>query len=84
VRIATRVIRLEPDEVHHPGDLGAPLGGRADAVDAQPFADAVADGRARVERCVRVLEDDLHPPAIGSERAAGQARDVVAVEDDLP
>ena len=51
-------------------------------MDAQPLADAVADRRARVERRVRVLEDDLHPPPVGLQRGALERGDVRAVEDD--
>ena len=54
------------------GDLPAPLGGRADAVDAQPLADAVAHELARVERGEGVLEDDLHAPPIGLQGLALQ------------
>jgi hypothetical protein len=82
VRIAPRVVGLQPDHVHHPRDLGASLGRRSDAVDAQPLADAVADRRARVEAGVRVLEDDLHPPAIRLERRALQRHEVDPIEPD--
>ena len=63
-------------------DLGSPLGGRAQAVDAQPLADAVADRRARVEAGVRVLEDDLHPPPVRLEGRALDRGQVRAVEGD--
>ena len=76
VRVAPRVVRLEADQVHHPRDLAAALAGVAEAVDAQPLADAVADRRARVERRVRVLEDDLHPPPVGLEVGALEPGDV--------
>src|SRR5439155_18190640 len=52
------------------------------AVDAQALADAVGDGRSRVERAERILEDDLHPAPEGLERPARDPSDVLAVEDD--
>src|SRR4029079_16934805 len=76
------VIRREPDQVHDPLDAPAPLGCRTDAMDPEPLADAVADPRPRVEGRVGILEDDLHPPSIGLERGALQARDVRSVEPD--
>ena len=39
-------------------------------------------GVARVERRVRVLEDDLHPAPVGPEGGAREAGDVPAVEQD--
>ena len=72
----------EPDHVHHPADPLAALRTVADAVDAQALGDAVADRGAWVERRVRVLEDDLHPPPVGLERRPADARDVAAVEAD--
>ena len=82
VRVATRVVRLQPDHVHHPRDLRPPFARRADAVDAQTLADAVADRRARVEAGVRVLEDDLHPAPVRLQLRALERRDVPAVEVD--
>ena len=82
VRVPTRVVRLQPDHVHHPRDLRPPFVRRSDAVDAQPFADAVADRRTRVQAGVRVLEDDLYPAAVRLQLRALQRRDVPAVEVD--
>ena len=57
-------------------------GVRAEAVDAQALADAVADRGPRVEAGVRVLEDDLHPPAVRLEGGALERRELDAVELD--
>ena len=77
------MVRLEPHDIHHLAHALAPFGAVADPVDAQALADAVADGRARIERCIRILEDDLHPPAVVAQRRAAQLRDVVPIEHDL-
>src|SRR5262249_22829149 len=53
-------------------------------VDHERLAHDVADGHARVERCIRVLEDDLHLAANLAHLAPLQVGDVTAVEDDLP
>ena len=82
VRIAARVVRREPDEVHHPADLLPSFVRAAEAMDPQALADAVADRRPRVEARVRVLEDDLDPPAVGLEGRALERRDLDAVETD--
>ena len=82
VRIAPRVVRLEAHEVHHPGYLAAAFAPVAEAVDAQPFADAVGDRCPWIEARVRVLEDHLHPAPIGLEVGALEAGDVLAVEAD--
>jgi hypothetical protein len=78
------VVRLQADHVHHPGDLGAPLARAAEAVDAQPLADTVADRRARVQARVRVLEDDLDAPPVGLQRATAQRGHILPVEPDGP
>ncbi len=82
VRVATGVVGHEADEVHHPAHLRGALRRGADAVDPQALADAVADRRSRIERRVRVLEDDLHPPPERLEGAALDLRDVGPVERD--
>ena len=61
-----------------------PFGVAAEPVDAQALADAVADRRPRVEAGVGVLEDDLHPPAVGLEVGALERRELGAVELDRP
>jgi hypothetical protein len=50
----------------------------------QPLADDVADRHARVERAVRVLEDDLHAAAHLLQGVSVQGQDVLAVHRDGP
>ena len=82
VRVAPRVVGHQPDQVHHPADLRRALRRRPHGMDPQPLADALPDRRPRVERGVRVLEDDLHPPPVRLEFAALDRRDVGSVELD--
>src|SRR6266496_1268350 len=65
--------------------LDARLAGRAvgdDAVDGQGLGDHLAHRHARVERAVRVLEDDLHLPAYRAELGGRRGRQVLALEKD--
>ena len=80
--MAPGVVGLQPDHVHHLLDLIPALRVAAEAVDAQPLADAVADRGPRVQAGVRVLEDDLHPAPIGPELGALDPRDIRPIELD--
>lgn len=51
-----------------------------DAVDKQGLAHDVDDAHARVEAARRVLKDDLHASAEGSERRAGSGEDIDTVK----
>ena len=53
------------------------------AVVARAFDHGLGHGAPRVERAVRVLEDDLHAAAQRAQRAGGQPGDVVTAELDL-
>jgi len=55
---------------------------RTDAVDVQRFADEVFDPVSRVERGIRVLEDDLDVPRQCATFTCGQSGDVFAFEQD--
>ena len=59
VGVAASVIVLQPHLTQHVEHGLKALFGCADVVDVQPFADGFADGHARIERGIRVLEDDL-------------------------
>ncbi len=86
VRIAVDVLRVQTDDVEQVLDLlpAAPLG-RHLGVDLVGLPDDVADRHPRVQRGVRVLEHHLDVAAYGSQRAAGQLRDVLApVADHAP
>ena len=73
VRVAVDEARVEADDVEELAHAGAAVAARADAVHDERLRDDVADGHARVERRVRVLEDDLHlaphlPHVLAAER----------------
>ena len=62
--------------------LAVDQGGRH-AVDHERLGHEVEDRLLRVQRLVRVLEDQLDAPPVGAQRAhAPQRRDVLAVEED--
>ena len=53
----------------------------ANVVDLEWLGDDVADRHPRVERCIGILEDNLHPPTHGPHSSTTQLRDVLAVEE---
>src|SRR5205807_2043413 len=84
MRIAPHVVGIEPDGFEQFDDPVLELAPAfREVMDDQRFADDRADGHARVERSVGILEDDLHVAAQRAQRAAGQGGDVLAVEPDL-
>ena len=75
---------LRPDQVQQLLDpLAAAALGRDVAVDLEGFADDVADRHPRVQRRVRVLEDDLDVAAQPPHRGALLGVHVHPVEDEL-
>ena len=83
VRETICMLGREPDDAQQLVHAGPPLLAAGAAMDHERFAHDVPDGHTRVERCVRVLKDDLHLAANRTHLAAFQRRDVTAVEDDL-
>ena len=76
------MIRLqsdEPQQLLHPnvGILAV-----RDVVDLERFADDRADRHARVQRCIRVLKDDLHLLAERAQIVVGQSDELPALERD--
>ena len=61
---------------------GSAVAARADAVHRERLGDDVADGHARVERRVRVLEDDLHLAPHLPHLLAAERRQLPPVEPD--
>ena len=83
VRQPVVVLGVEPDLLHQllHAALALLLVGQR-AVDDERLGDDRADGLARVQRRVRVLEDHLHVPAQRLELRAREGRDVPALEGD--
>ena len=67
VRIARHVVRVQPHPAQPLADLLADVRSGQAAVQLQPLADDLADGHARVQGRVRVLEDHLHPARVALE-----------------
>src|SRR5699024_5257180 len=61
---AVEMIRVEPDQLDQFADPGVPLrSGQESSVDLEWLPQQLAHGPTRVERGVRILQDDLHPAA---------------------
>ena len=84
VGVATRHRGVEPDFLEQGADPRRDLLARHDAMDLQALGDRRADGEARIERAVRILEDDLHPPPHRAERLPVEAEQVLAFEAHRP
>ena len=83
VRVAVDVLGVEPDDVEQL--LGTRLCCSRpcpDAVDHERLGDDLADGHARVQARIRVLEDDLDVAAERLELRPLRAQHVAAVERD--
>jgi hypothetical protein len=89
--LATReLVRITVEEELGRGELDPrervayerrPLRLRApELVDEERLLDGGAHGEPRIERLVRILVDDLHPPAERPERAGAECGDVAALE----
>ena len=52
-------------------------------VDGQPFANYRADGHARIERCDRILEDDLHLAPQRAKLGGSHRPHIATLEADL-
>ncbi len=69
------------EQLVDPRGAGGPV--RHDAVDGERLRDDLAHRHPRVERAVRVLEDDLHAPAHPAQLGVRELRHVPALEDHL-
>ena len=83
MRVAAGVVGVQPDDAQQLLDAFAarlPLG---QVVDDQRLADDAADGHARVQRRVGVLEDHLHLAAEVTQLVSLHLHQVATVEQDL-
>ncbi len=80
VRVAVDEVGVQPDPLQQVARPGGSLLGRHDVgVDLPGLRDDVADGHPRVQRGVRVLEDDLDVAAQPPQVLALEVGDVVAL-----
>ena len=75
------MIGLEADELQEFLNASPRVLTLREAVNAQRFGDDVADGHARIERCIRILEDDLHLFAQFADFFAAEFSDVATFEE---
>ena len=82
VRVAVLHVRLQAHLLQQLTGLrfGIPL--RRHAMDDEWARDDFANRAPRIQRRVRILEDDLHPPPHGLHLAATGARDLLPVKKD--
>src|SRR4051812_10252751 len=83
VRVAVVVLGVQADPLQQLLDPVELLALLHQVVDAQRRTDDVADRLPRVQRAVRVLEDDLQLASERAQLALLQLRDVLALEQDL-
>ena len=74
----------QPDLGQEVGHPLPPLPRRSDLVHVEDLQQRVANGLARVERCVRVLEDDLHSRPERDELSLVESHQVDPAEPHLP
>ena len=64
MRVAVRVLRVQPDDVEQLPDALVLLAAGSDSVNLERLGDDLADGHARIQARVRILEDELHVSAV--------------------
>src|SRR4051812_3017857 len=82
VRVAIDEVGAEPDDVEQPLGGLAPRLPRPELVDDERLGDDVADGHPRIERGVRILEDDLELSADLAQLFAPEPRQLLTAETD--
>src|SRR5450756_2204095 len=82
VRVAVAVVGIEPHDAEQLADALLAIAWRPDGVDLEGLLHDAAHGHPRIEACVRVLEDHLHPAPHPPQRLALERRQLRAVEGD--
>ena len=82
VRVAVHLRFAQADTIKQRGNLVLDVTAFGGAVHAHRFGDDIAGGHARIERGKRVLKNDLHLPAVGTQAGFSQTRDVVSIDLD--
>jgi hypothetical protein len=82
VRVFAHLVGPQAHAREQAGDTLGTLGARSDAIVVQRFADDSARAHPWIERCIRVLENDLQPAPARAHRAAIESCDVVTFQRD--
>src|SRR5262245_42467486 len=82
MRVALGRRPFETNEIKELPDLPAALLQRAYAMNIERLADDAGDGHARVERCVGILEHDLHVAPQAPHVGAAERHKVAIAESD--
>ena len=80
MRVSLEVRRVEANQIEQLGDARAPRGARADPVNDERLLDDLPRAHARVERGIRILEDDLHLAPRLAHTGAREREDVLAAK----
>jgi hypothetical protein len=80
MRVAVRVSGVEADLFQQRADARPDLLARGEPMDLDPLGDRRAHRHPRIERGIRVLEDDLHPPAHPAERHPVEREEIHSLE----
>src|SRR5204863_3864090 len=84
VGIALHVLRVQAHDTKEVGDPVALRFALRQEMRLDRLGDDRADGHPWIERTVRILEDDLHPPPRPAQVVARQRAEVDTVEADRP
>jgi len=76
VRVAVHDAGIETDELEEVLDRGVLLGSGQVCMDSERLAQCLSDSHPGIERCKRILEDDLHLAAQSAEAAPVGCHDV--------
>ena len=80
MRVATHVLRPQPDFLEQLLDAPVGLGTFGELVDRESLAHDRADRHARIERRERVLKDDLHLAPQPPQRRSVEVQHILSVE----
>ena len=74
------MLGIQPDDIEQLLDALVLLAAGADSMNLKRLGDDLADGHARVQARVRVLEDELHVAPVRLQIASLETERVLAVE----
>src|SRR5690348_826782 len=83
MRITVKRVGPDPDHIEQFDDPLLLLSAACETMDLDSFADNRPHPHARIQRCVGILEDELHLTAQMTKFAAGKGGEIASVEEDL-